>query len=591
MTIEYITILIYFAFLIVLGTWVSKMNNSVSDFVRGGGKGTWWIVGTSVFMGGISAFTFTGNASAAFSAGPTFLVIYAANVVGFLICMVIGPWFRQTRADTWADVIRDRYGVQVEQFKSVFGVLLSPLSGGIQLYALSIFASSALEIPTVPVIFVLGGIAIAYSTAGGKWGVMATDFVQGLLMIAMTCLLCYLSLKAVGGWGAFIGYFTKPGIAEDFKFVKESGQFWQDKFTMKWIIIIFFIQLTGYINLGTAGRFLAVKDGPSARKASLLAAVLMFFGTIIWFIPPMVARFLFEAEINALDVKEPATASYTYIAQRLLPNGMMGLMLAAMFAATMSTLDTSLNGTTGVIVKNIIPWIRSLFKKSPLSEKTGIRLCRLATLMLGAEIIGVACIMNKQEELALFDTMLMISAVIGVPMGLPSLLGLWIKRMNWVMYFVILGVALVPSIYFTYDQSSNGTVWTIQDRMLWLYAFGIFGFILSMPLWRFTKQTEKNRIDRFFARMHTAIDFEKEVGKESDGTQLRMIGVSSLCMSGLIILLVFIPNSLDSRLQIASVSGAIFMIGIAMLYAARRQHKHSLVKNNKIALKSQSSDI
>ena len=145
MGIEYATILIYFVFLVVIGLWVSKMNTSVRDYVNGGAKATWWMVGTSIFMGGISAFTFTGNASAAYSAGPTFLVIYAANVIGFLLCMVIGPWFRQTRADTWADVLRERYGVQIEQFSSIIGVVLSPLSAGIQLYALSVFASSTLD--------------------------------------------------------------------------------------------------------------------------------------------------------------------------------------------------------------------------------------------------------------------------------------------------------------------------------------------------------------------------------------------------------------------------------------------------------------
>jgi len=570
MGIEYATILIYFVFLVVIGLWVSKMNTSVRDYVNGGAKATWWMVGTSIFMGGISAFTFTGNASAAYSAGPTFLVIYAANVIGFLLCMVIGPWFRQTRADTWADVLRERYGVQVEQFSAIIGVVLSPLSAGIQLYALSVFASSTLDLPIIPVIFVLGGIAITYSTTGGRWAVMATDFVQGLLMISMTVLVCYLSLKAVGGWDAFFSYFKDPRFANDFKFVKQAGEFGQDKYSLKWILVIFFVQLTGYINLSSAGRFLSVKDGKSARKASLLAAVLMFFGTIVWFVPPMVARFLFEADINALDVKEPATASYSFIAQHLLPNGVMGLMLAAMFAATMSSLDTGLNGTTGVIANNIVPWLRRVMKMPPMTDKAGIRLCQLATLLLGAAIIGVACLFSQQQKLELFDAILMVSAVIGVPLGLPVLLGLWIKRMYWVTYFIILGVALAPSIYFTYDQMHNGTNWSIQDRMVWLYIFGAFGLLISLPLWRFAKQSEKDRIDGFFQTMHTPIDFDSEVGDASDGSQLKMIGVSSLAMGGLIFLLVCLPNTMAARLQIACLGGFMLIIGGIMVVAARR---------------------
>ncbi|WP_309399731.1 sodium:solute symporter family protein [Cerasicoccus maritimus] len=573
MSIEYITILVYFIFLVSLGFIVAKMNSTVDDYVRGGAKGTWWIVGSSMFVGGISAFTFTGNASAAFSAGPTFLVIYAANTVGFLLCMILGPWFRQTRAETWADVLHDRYGVPVEQFSAIIGVIMSPLAAGIQLYALAVFAASALDLPVVLLIFILGGIAITYSTMGGRWGVMATDFIQGVLMFAMTLLVFYLSLKAVGGWEKFIGYFSDPRFANDFKFVKDAGEFHQGKYSLKWIIVIFFMQVSGYINLGTAGRFLSVKDGPSARKASLLAAVLMFVGSVIWFVPPMVARFLFEADVNALGVKEPATASYSYIAQSLLPNGLMGLMLAAMFAATMSSLDSSLNGMTGVIVKNIMPWARSKMGMTELTSKQGVRWCQFATLALGAAIIAVACVFASQDKLELFDAFLMISAVIGVPLGLPVLLGLWIKRIYWGSYFVIIGVALLPSVYFTYDSSVNGASWSIQDRMIWLYAFGVIGFIIGYPMWRFAKQSERTRINEFFKRMHRPVDFAKEIGEENDAVQLKLLGVSSLAMSGFVCLLLFVPNEFAARMQILALAAFMAIIGAALLVGYVRKSK------------------
>ncbi len=571
MSIEYITILIYFIFLVSLGFIVSKMNTNVDDYVRGGAKGTWWIVGSSMFVGGISAFTFTGNASAAFSAGPTFLVIYAANTVGFLLCMIIGPWFRQTRAETWADVLHDRYGVPVEQFSAILGVILSPLSAGIQLYALAVFASSSLDLPVTLLILLLGGIAIAYSTMGGRWGVMTTDFIQGVLMLGMTFLVFFLSLKAVGGWSAFIGYFSDPRFADDFRFVKEPGEFHGDKYSLKWIIIIFFIQLKGYVNLGTAGRFLSVKDGPSARKAALLAAILMFLGSIIWFVPPMVARFLFEAEIQGMGIKEPATASYSFIAQQLLPNGLMGLMLAAMFAATMSSLDTSLNGMTGVIVKNIMPWARKKIGMSELTSEEGVRWCQLSTLGLGAAIISVACIFARQEKLELFDAFLMMGAIIGGPLGLPILLGLWIKRIYWGSYFVIISIAMIPSIYFTYDSTVNEVSWSIQDRMLWIYIFGVVGFFLSLPMWRLVKESERTRIDAFFKRMHRPIDFAKEVGEDNDAVQLKLLGVSSLAMAGFVCLLLLVPNSLDSRLHILSLSGFMGVIGGLLMTAYLRK--------------------
>ena len=78
----------------------------------------------------------------AFLAGPTVLIIYAANVCALLLCgLFLAAWFRQTRAYTTMDVIKSRFGPAVEQFSAYTGVLLTPLQAAIQLWALSVFAS------------------------------------------------------------------------------------------------------------------------------------------------------------------------------------------------------------------------------------------------------------------------------------------------------------------------------------------------------------------------------------------------------------------------------------------------------------------
>lgn len=500
-----------------------------------------------MFVGGISAFTFTGNASAAFSAGPTFLVIYLANFLGFLLCMIIGPWFRQTRCLTWADIMRDRFGVSVEQFSAILGLLLAPLSSAIQLYALAIFANTLIDVPVPLMIIVLGSIAVIYSTTGGRWAVMATDFVQGLIMFAVTLLVFYLSLKAIGGWKPFFAYFSDPSFADDFKWVKEPGEYPQDKYTYKWMIAIFLIQIKGYINLGTAGRFLSVKDGREARKSALFAAVLMLVGTVVWFLPPMVARFMMESEVLSLGIKEPATASYAVIAQSLLPQGLMGLLLAAMFAATMSSMDSGLNGTTGTIVNNIIPWVRRLMKLPELSDRVGLRWCRLATVFLGVEIIIISVLFAVQKEIELFDAFFFIGAMIGLPLGVPIFIGLWVKRLHWASYYIMIMFALLPQVYFYLDDSRE---WYIQDRLPWIYLFGLIGMLLCIPLWRFASMKYRDQVNEFFKRMHTPVVFEDEIGEANDHIQLRMIGVAGLVMAGLISLLLIVPNELAARMQI-----------------------------------------
>jgi Na+/proline symporter len=576
MTVEYLSIIIYLVFLVALGAWASKLNSSVSDFVVGGSKATWWMAGTSIFVGGISAFTFTGNASAAFLSGPTFLIIYVAGTFGYLLCVFLAPWFRQTRAETWADVMRDRFGVSVEQFSVSISVILSPLSGAIQLYALAVFAN--VLIPNVPVhwlILILGSVAVIYSTTGGRWAVMATDFVQGIIMFAVTLLVFYLSLKAVGGWDSFFAYFKDPKFSNDFKFIKETGEFPNDKYTMKWIILIFIMQIQGYINLGTAGRFLSVKDGPSARKAALLAAVLTAIGTTVWFLPPMVARFLMESQVLGLDIKEPATASYAVIAMKLLPNGLTGLLLAAMFASTMSSLDSSLNGTAGVLIRNIIPFFRRLLRLPVLDDKMGLRWCKIITMFLGASIMIVAVALSVQQKFELFETFLFISAIIGLPLGIPIIIGLWVKRINWIGYYIIVLFASIPSLYFFIDERAGTREWFIQDRLPWIYLAGGIGLLISLPLWRIVKENDKKSIAAFFKKMHTPIDFEKEIGGSNDHVQLKMVGVSALIMGAMVTTLLLVPNSFEQRLQILFIALFMSSIGSLLTIKARRMKREN----------------
>lgn len=570
MTIEYITLGVYLILLLVVGSLFSKMNNNISDFARGGAQGTWWMVGTSMFMGGISAFTFTGNASAAFSSGPTFLVIYVANCVGLGMCIILGPWFRQTRATTWADIMRERFHVSAEQFSVYISLIIQPVNSATQLYALAIFISVILGLPTPWVIVVLGIIVLFYSTTGGRWAVMATDFVQGLILFALTILMFFLALQKIGGFEAFFAYFKDPRFVDDFKFIKSPEQFADGQFTWKWIIVVFILQLQSYINLGTAGRFLSAKDSFHARWAAAWACFLMIVGTIVWFLPPMVARFLYADAVMSMPMKEPATASYAVIAQQLLPNGLMGLMLASMIAATMSSMDTGLNGSAGVIVNNIVPRLRKVLGKEPLGDQSSLLLCRIFTVMLGVYIILIGLLLSFQQELALFDAYLMIAAIVGLPLSMPVFLALWIKRLHWSAYFIIIGTSLIPSVYFVIRSTFYEEQWPIQDRLVWIYGFSLIGIIFSIPVWKFASDAYKNQVNAFYEKMHRPVDFAKEIGTSKDSAQYRILGWTTFAIGNMTLLYLFVPNSLQARLQITGLALAILTIGLSLLYFGYR---------------------
>ena len=577
MTIDYITLGVYFVFLIIIGGVFAKFNKNLSDFVRGGGRITWWMAGTSVTMAGISAFTFTGNGSAAYTAGPTLLAIYAGNLVAALVgALFIAPWARQTRAYTVQDIVRARFGTFVEQFGIYLSVPMAPIGAAVTLYALAVFVSTTFGLPMEGTILVIGAIVVFYAVSGGSYAIMATDFVQGVVLYVMTILLAILALIKIGGVGEFFSYWSMPEFADSFKFVKEPGEYPGDKFSWSWIITVFFMQAIAGMSLGSMGRYLAVKDGREATWSAWWSFLLMAIGSLVWFIPPMVARFIMSGEVEALGGNDPATSAYAVISRELLPVGMMGVMIAAMFSATMSSLDGGISGFGSIVVRNVISRYREWKGLPELSDKTNLLLLRGISLAMGICVIVAALFLTQLKEFVLFDAFLILGSVIGVPMTLPLIAGLFLKRLPFWGYFAILGCALIPSIYTLIDERFFEGIWNIQERVGVVFAGGLLGTVISVLFSRFSSETHQQREKAFFDQMQVPVDFEKEIGGANDASQALILGRIIACLGGLLCLLLIIPNPASGRLIIFLTSVALVGIGGLMIWAAKRTGTEAL---------------
>jgi len=102
--------------MVAIGFVFRSFNKNSGDFFRGGSQATWWMVGMSCFMTGVSAVTFTGNGGAAYEAGWSVLAIYLGNFAGMVVqAVLLAPWFRQMRATTFPEIIRERFGIGTQQ--------------------------------------------------------------------------------------------------------------------------------------------------------------------------------------------------------------------------------------------------------------------------------------------------------------------------------------------------------------------------------------------------------------------------------------------------------------------------------------------
>lgn len=635
MTIEYAVIAGYLFVLIAIGFTFRAFNKDASDYFRNGCKGTWWLVGASAFMSSFSAVTFTAMAGAAFESGLGVTIIFLGNALGFfLVFLFLGPWYRQMRAITAPEVIRQRFGRTTQQFYAWFTMVLGILYAALWLTGLGVFASAVFDFEALvfgpfdselqAVIVFVGLVVLIYSVFGGSWAVMATDFVQFLILIPLTVVVAVLALEQVGWIGGFFEQVKSQDLTEQFRFINDPAVRFADspgkaatlKYGVAFAVATIMWKAMNNMSVMAAPKFFAVKDGREARGAALLACVMMALGTFVWFIPPMVARLLFADEVTAQAVPKPEETAYAVAAMRLLPTGLTGLMVVAMFAATMSSMDSGLNRNAAIFTRDILPplW-RWTGRKEPGPHMT-LRMGQLFTLIFGLMIISMALFFaggdaaeTGKAQKGIFEHMLNVGALLGAPMAIPMLLALFVRRVPWWAAIATMLVTLLPSSLAFFSgkaediawieglaghlsglrESLTGLIgaawagkltlldsWNYQDKIFANSAVGVATFFATMPLWPKQSEAYKAQVGQFFKQMHTPVDFEKEIGEENDNSQLKIMGAFSIAVGGAICLLAFIPQDRwVDHLAAVGVGGFVALAGAGLMWAGRTSKAES----------------
>lgn len=582
--IEMTVIAVYLAFLIGMGMAFKKFNRDADDFFRCGARGTWWLVGMSMFMAGVSSATFTGNGSVAYSAGWSILWIYVGGLLGQLIhAIFLAGWFRQIRLTTFPEVIRDRFSISLQQFHAYTFVFFSLLTAGIQLWALAVFTSAVFGFPLEGTIIVLGAVVVFYSASGGSWAVMATDFVQSMVMLPVVVAVSVLCLIKLGGIGGLFEAIESAGLGGTFALVKAPGTVeGVHSYSWPWAVGMVVFGIMSNLGLNGAIRYFSVKDGHDAKKSAWLGLVLAGLGTLVWFIPPITARLLYSDEVAGLtQLSNPSDAAFAVAARNLLPSGLIGMIVVAMFSAAMSSIDTGVNRNAAVFVRDIIPAIlRKLGRRIP-DDVTMLKVGQIFTIIFGITVIGLALYLGRGKS-GIFDIMMNITASLGLPMTMPLILGVFIKKVPpWSGYSSML-FAFVPSLISfligwdatsSYFQNTLGLhPWPYEMQLLWIALAGVIGYVVAMPFYDASSPEYKDRVEEFFTKMRTPVDFEKEIGHASDASQARVIGWFTLAAGGFVCLLVLVPNPLSGRLLILVLGGTVILIGGILLIAGRRKH-------------------
>jgi SSS family solute:Na+ symporter len=540
---DYVVIALYGLLMVVVGLYVMRFNRGAAEYFRGGSRIPWLVAGLSCFMSGFSAWTFTGAAGVAYRAGIAATGLYIGNAASFLLgYFVFAKRWRRSRVTTVMEYLSDRFNPVTHQTFSWVTIAFQLFTSASTLYGLSLFVSSACGFPVTWTIVGAGALIVFYCVVGGLWAVVMTDFLQASILMPFCLVLVITSLARVGGVGGLI-----HSLPHGMKTLSVSGEFgWI--YLLSWTIMVSF----GYNTSAMAQRYFSVDDERSARRVALLCCVLFFAGAFLWFIPPMAMRVLYP-DLRSVwpSLANPSEAAYAVASLTLLPHGLIGVMLAAMFSATMANLSAQFNLKSAILSQDVY---QRLIRTSA-GDRELLLVGWVTTLLVGGTTTIMAVVMAASGK-SVFQIMLTFNTLISLAYGPPALLGLVVRRTPaWSgMASFLTGLLLGILGAFVFHWS------LIQQVAIIIPAsFAVF-FVSGL----FDHGDNAGRA-RLFKNLNTPVNVETELRDSPDFTRevFRFLSRAIACIALLSLILLFTVPS-GQRATILWFAGFTLLIGVSL---------------------------
>jgi len=542
-TLDYWAIGIYLALMAGIGLFLGRFVKNIGDYFKGGNAIPWVTGAISNFMTKFSTFIFVAYAGIAYEHGLVALTLIWSTVVPALIGVAFfAKRWRRAGIMTPMEFLETRFNGSVRQLFSWSGVFFKILDNMVRLYALAIFVKAATGLSLEISILSCGIIVALYTIAGGLWAVVVTDVVQFIILIVATLILVPLTIQAAGGLPQMMAT-----IPEHFTWF--NGPKGMPLFIMVYYLMIL-VKYSG--NWTFIQRFYSVRDERASQKQGLLTAIFFFVFPIIFLFPSIAAKALIP------NLENPEMA-YVSVCMKLLPEGIMGLMVAAMFAATMSVLSGEYNVTAGVLTKDIY---QRLFNPAA-TDREMLWVGRLMTLLLGSCITFGALYVGGFG--GAFEANKLFTGLFALPMTLPLVLGIALKRPQpWgALATVIVGMA--TGLILNANKQIPWEVATFIEIMICLAVFLLSGLVTSK------NQAYLNRVNAFFLRLATPLtEAEKPIADPKFQRSLSRLYAVALAITGSLFGAMSLPSLQNTSGQLAFGAGLFCLIAAGILLFKNR---------------------
>jgi Na+/proline symporter len=485
----------------------------------------------------------------------------------------------------------------------------------VALNTVGVFMSGAFGVELPYVIMVLGGMVTFVSLVGGAFGVAASDFVQMFLVVTVTLVISAFALMqpAVGG---FSGLLHKVPDA-----YFHWGQIARPEFITLWFVALMFNTIFAQNSMEMSAKYLMARSDAHARKMVLFPLIGTIVGPLLWIVPPMVAAVVHPGGLGKIlpMLSHPEEGAFLVTAHDVLPAGMLGLLIAGIFGATLSSLDASVNQGVGILVRNFyLPVINP-----QCSEKKLLIISKCCTAGFGLIIIKMGLIISQQRTAGLFDFLNQLGVGLWLPLAVPMCLGLFYKRTppwsGWgtalvglltsfaIMFLVKAQAVLDPmsdklviKTQLWIESHLHVTLPTVSDLVCWIPGMSAplkpeeatqtyliataFGVIAVCVAWFFFTSLfyEKSppeyqaNVDKFFSELKRPIEDLTEEQVKENHKVVGAIGMLCMIFGGFVILLMLVPNEGMKRLAFLFSGGCIFGVGWLLRRVSRRHQEKAV---------------
>jgi len=391
---------IYLAAVVGLGAWFARRNRTSAHFMAASGALPGWVVGLSIFGTFLSSNTFIGVPGKAYGGNwNAFVFSLTLPLAAWVAVKYFVPFYRNSGEISAYHHLEKRFGPWARSYALGCYLLTQQARVGAILFGVSM-ALHAMTGWSLPAIIIGAGVAVTlYTLLGGIEAVIWTDVIQSLVLLAGAVVIAVLLITGHPN-GASEALHIAAG-ADKFSLGSFAADFTQSTF---WVMLLFglFINLTNFgIDQNYVQRYHAARDDAAARRSVWIGALLYVPVSALFFLIGSLLFSYYEAspallqELRSAHPEGFADQVLPHFIAHKLPVGMAGLLLAAICAAAMSSIDTSLNSSATVTLKDFFQ--RHLQRGE--NEIDALKILRGATLFWGVLGTGVALVMMGQKSL------------------------------------------------------------------------------------------------------------------------------------------------------------------------------------------------